>query len=128
MAILRSVDGRFYEVPEDELDQYLVPADQVRDKLQEAGAPGPLPGGPVGGGPGGIGIPGGGQVHIHIGAGGVGGPGVGPGPAGQPGQAQPVGAGAEVAPYGGWGGYGGGHFHWHNCWRNCWRNCYHPHH
>jgi hypothetical protein len=33
MAILRALDGKFYDLPDDTLDQYLIPADQVRSKL-----------------------------------------------------------------------------------------------
>ena len=39
MAILRSVDGNFYEVPDDQLSKFAVPADQVKEKLQQAGGP-----------------------------------------------------------------------------------------
>lgn len=64
MAILRALDGKFYDLPDDALDQYLIPADQLKSKLSglargmqpgatgavtpyAAGLPGgnPLPGG-----------------------------------------------------------------------------------
>ena len=52
MAILRSVDGKFYEVPDKDLEKFEVPADQVREKLGDnvqAGGGAPGPGGPGGG-------------------------------------------------------------------------------
>ena len=54
MAILRSVDGKFYEVPDDQLDKFLVPEDKVKEKLAEAGGPAPEGGA---GGPGPMGPP-----------------------------------------------------------------------
>jgi hypothetical protein len=64
MAILRALDGRFYDLPDDALDQYLIPADQLKAKLSEmargmqagaeAGAGGavtPYAAGPLGGPP-----------------------------------------------------------------------------
>lgn len=103
MAILRSVDGKFYEVPDKDLEKFEVPADQVREKLgdtvQAGGGGAPGPGGPGGGA-------GNAQVVIQIlgdqsnaGGGGA------PAPSGEDGD--------EVQPYWGW---------WRNCWRNCWRN------
>lgn len=47
MAILRSADGKFYDVPDDELANYEVPADQVKGMLGAVGpgqGPGPGPG------------------------------------------------------------------------------------
>ena len=41
MAILQSIDGRFYQVPDDVLAQHLVPADQVGELLKTAGAGAP---------------------------------------------------------------------------------------
>ena len=40
MAILRSVDGKFYEVPDKDLEKFEVPADEVREKLGDMGAAG----------------------------------------------------------------------------------------
>jgi hypothetical protein len=37
MAIVRSVDGTFYEVPDGELEQYKVPPDQVKGLMEGAG-------------------------------------------------------------------------------------------
>lgn len=36
MAILRSMDGKFYNVPDDQLSVMLVPAEQVKSKLNAA--------------------------------------------------------------------------------------------
>jgi hypothetical protein len=41
MAILESIDGRFYDIPDKELAQYVVPADKVGELLKEAGASAP---------------------------------------------------------------------------------------
>ena len=38
MAILRSMDGQFYNVPDDKLNEMLVPAEQVKAKLNAAAA------------------------------------------------------------------------------------------
>ena len=112
MAILRSVDGKFYEVPDKSLEKFEIPADQVREKLGDmAEAEGPAEPGP--GGPGGGGA--GAQVVIEI-----------------HGSPQMSGAGApaaegedgdEVQPYWGWW-RNCWRNHWRNYWRNCWRNCY----
>ena len=116
MAILRSVDGKFYEVPDKDLDKFEIPADELRDKLgdmSQAGGPGA--GGPGGGnaGPGGPGGGGGSQVVIQIHGGAqMGGGGGSPAPAGE-------GDDDSVQPYWGWW-----RNCWQNCWRNCWRNCY----
>ena len=37
MAILRSVDGKFFDVPDKELDKFEVPAEQVKELLGAAG-------------------------------------------------------------------------------------------
>ena len=51
MAILRSADGKFYDIPDADLAQYEIPADQVKGMLAEGGGPGPGPGpGPPQGG------------------------------------------------------------------------------
>jgi hypothetical protein len=44
MSILRAVDGTFYEVPDSELEQFKVPADQVKGLMEGAGQK--LPSGP----------------------------------------------------------------------------------
>lgn len=36
MAILRSMDGKFYNIPDSELESHLVPADEVKSKLNSA--------------------------------------------------------------------------------------------
>ena len=33
MAILRSLDGKFYEIPDDLLSRYLIPADKVKERV-----------------------------------------------------------------------------------------------
>jgi hypothetical protein len=38
MAILQSNDGRFYQIPDDEADRFLVPADKVEETLASIGA------------------------------------------------------------------------------------------
>ncbi len=59
MAILRSVDGRLYDVPDDQLGNYEVPAEKVGELMAEAGGePGPEGGG------GGVDPYG---IHIHFG-------------------------------------------------------------
>ena len=120
MAILRSVDGKFYEVPDDKLDAFLIPEDKVKEKLNEAGAGQACGGGGPPSGPrrGAAGP----QIVINIRGGGA--PiSMGSGP-GAPGGAPCPSAEPEVAPYHhsshGHGHYCGG---WHNCWQNCWQNC-----
>lgn len=116
MAILRSVDGRFYEVPDDQLGQYEVPPDQVKQKLQQAGESlpqGPSPSGGYSGPP-----PGGGLVYVTV-MGAPGGIGAGAPMAGGP-MGAPSGMPAEVQPHSGCG--------WRNCWHNCWHNCWKNHH
>ena len=101
MAILRSFDGTFYEVPDDQLATFELAPEKVKEALAQAGEDlpaGPPPGAPAGGG-------GGGQVVIQVFAG-----------DGRP----PVvrtgsGGGEEVEAYGACG--------WRNSWRNSWRNC-----
>ena len=104
MAILRSVDGKFYEVPDKDLEKFEIPADQLREKLGDAAEAAPGPGGPAG--PGGPGGGAGSQVVIQI-------HGNADGPrGGLRGNPQ---SGDEAEPYWGW---------WRNCWNNCWRNCW----
>lgn len=125
MAILQSVDGKFYEVSDEDLEQYAVAEDKVNELMGEAGGPeGPGgPGGPGGQGPGGQQGPGASaspQVVIHVSSGGQQQPG------GQD-QGPPQGAEGEqagVQPYGRRRRRHWWHNYWSNCWRNCWRNCY----
>jgi len=37
MAVVRSLEGTFYDIPESELEQYKVPADQVKGLMEAAG-------------------------------------------------------------------------------------------
>jgi hypothetical protein len=37
MAILRSLDGKFYEIPDDLLSRYLIPADTVKERVKGNG-------------------------------------------------------------------------------------------
>ncbi len=37
MAVVRSLEGTFYDIPESELEQYKVPADQVKKLMEAAG-------------------------------------------------------------------------------------------
>ncbi|MCX7825912.1 MAG: hypothetical protein N2689_10180 [Verrucomicrobiae bacterium] len=37
MAILRSMDGRFYQVPDEELAQHVIPADKLIETMRAAG-------------------------------------------------------------------------------------------
>ena len=112
MAILRSVDGQFYDVPDDQLAQYLVPADKVKEKLQGSGTDlGPPPGGPPptehGPGP---------AIVVQIYGANPPPPGGGAPPPVDTGAAAP---GGEVQPYGWyntwWNTYRPG---WHNVWHN----------
>lgn len=41
MAILQSIDGRYYQVPDEELAQYKVSADQIGELLKQAGVGAP---------------------------------------------------------------------------------------
>lgn len=117
MAILRSNDGRFYEIADDELEDKLIPADEIKERLGAVGV-GPDCG-PVGPGPEMV-VPGtGGQVVIQIFSGGGAEPGLESAPADD--------SGGDVEAHG-WC-WRRNHFsnYWRrNCWRNhCWRNhCY----
>ena len=98
MAILRSSDGKFYDVPDEEAHKYEVPREKVKDLLSKAG-------GPPGGGGGGPGRPGphgspNAPVVINIF------PPPGGGPHGAPGGPQ---EGGDVDPYRWW---------WNNYWGN----------
>jgi hypothetical protein len=48
MAILRSMDGKFYNIPDDQLGEYEMGPDEVKDQIGAAGAPQGGPG-PQGG-------------------------------------------------------------------------------
>lgn len=108
MAILRSSDGKFYEVPDEQLDSYEIPSEEVKSKLEDAGD---MPAGPRGGmGPGelppGVVI----QVYSGRGRGGAGGR-------------------QQQGPQGGTGGQEGevqayNYCPFRNCFRNCFRSCF----
>ena len=112
MAILRSLDGRFFEIPDDQVDRFLIPADQVKAKLDAAGTtqsgPPPASSGPPPG-------PGGGPPPLMVLQ--IFSPSAGPPSAPPPmGGEQP--AGAEVQPYY-WNAW------WHNIqpgWNAWWHN------
>jgi len=113
MAILRSSDGRFYDVADDQLEDKMIPAEEVKERLGEVGVE--PSSGPVGPGPEMV-VPGtGGQVVIQIYTGQSEGPPPTGGPEGPQGQ-EPQG---DVEAHG---------WCWRrnwfsNCWRrNCWRN------
>jgi hypothetical protein len=115
MAILRSLDGQFYEVPDDQLPKFLIPADKVKEKLGAAGQEGGQgedPGPPPSGGQGPPII-----VQIYGGA-----PMQGQGPGGAPAPESGTPSGGEVQPYSWWRNtwrntFGPG---WHNVWHNRW--------
>src|SRR5580698_8945249 len=104
MAILRAMDGKFYDVPDEQAKGFEVPRDKVKELLEQSGGPGPQ-GGPGGGpGPGGGygGPPApGGQVVVQIFAGGAaqGGPTDAPGQGGPGGPGGPGGGEGDVNPY-----------------------------
>ncbi len=115
MAILRSSDGKFYDVADDQLSDKLIPADQIKERLGAVGV-GPAQG-PVGPGPQMV-VPGsGGQVVIQIYTSGAEGGYMG-GPEGDPSEGE---GDVEAHDYYGWR-----RNYFNNCWRrNCWRNsCY----
>lgn len=109
MPILRAMDGKFYNVPDDKAASYEVPREKVKELLEKSGAPMPKGGGPgPGPGPGGMhGTP----IVFQFFTGGG-----GPRHGGSPGGA-PQGEEAEVNPYWWWE-------NWHNggWWRNVWNN------
>ena len=104
MAILRSLDGKFYNIPDDQLERHLVPADEVKQHLGdalEANASIPKTAATTGSG---ISLPSAGKAVLGLFA-------------GSSGKRE-----AEVTAH---GGYCGWRNCWRNCWRrNCWRNCY----
>ena len=128
MPILQAMDGKFYDVPDDQAETYEVPRDQVKSLLEKAGVPatqgpgpssGPQPGqGPQGQGPGpgqGYAPPASAPVVVQIFAaqpGGQPGPMAGSPPPGDQGK------GGDVDPY--W-------WYWRNVtyyrpWTNFWGN------
>ena len=46
MAVVRSLEGTFYDIPDSELEQYKVPADQVKGLMEAAGQKPPSNPGP----------------------------------------------------------------------------------
>jgi hypothetical protein len=108
MAIVRSQDGHFFEVPDEQLKQYEMKQDDIPESAK--GSPGLSQGsGMVGPGQGVSPV----QIIVNY---------VQPGQMGRP-------SGGENAPEGAAAGQKqgqdvGGRYcgHWHNCWRNCWRN------
>jgi len=108
MAILRGVDGKFFDVPDDQLETFEVPREKVKELLEKSGGPqatqgGPPPGGGQGGPPPGAPI----VVQIYGGAPGGGG-------AGGPPPTEPASDG-DVKPYWWWRNF------WPN-WGNGWPN------
>ena len=96
MGVLRGPDGKFYDVPDDQLAKYAVPPEKVKETLEKAGVPAPAgrpePSGH--GGPPPMGMHGA-PVIIQIYPPPMGGPGPGSapeggsGPGGEPGQVDP---------------------------------------
>jgi hypothetical protein len=149
MAIVRSEDGRFFDVDDGELEKHEIkPEDLPQNSVyarpqggQMGGAGGP---GGMGGGMGGPRGGGGGPMQLVINLG-PGGPTVSAGPQGNP-QGGPQGAGpmqrqgqpgeqtGDVQAHG-WCGFpfpwhNWHNWHnwqnwqnWHNAWNNCWHNC-----
>jgi hypothetical protein len=119
MAILRAMDGKFYDVPDDQASGFEVPREKVKELLEKSGGPGPQ-GGPGGGpGPGYGGPPpsAGGQVVVQIFAGGAaqGGPENAPGQGGPGGPGGPGGGEGDVNPYWWWRNFVPS---WGNYWPN----------
>lgn len=44
MPLMKSIDGRLYNMPDEEAAKYLIPADKVADALKEAGVGAPAAG------------------------------------------------------------------------------------
>lgn len=141
MAIVRSEDGRFFDIDDSELEKHVIKPEDLPSQSVYArpqGGPGMGPGGQ--GGPGGP-RGGGGPMQLVINLGGPGGPQVsqGQGPAqsgpvqrggqnqGQQGDVQAHGwCGFPMPmPWGNWHNWNNwNNWHnWNNCWNNCWHNC-----
>jgi len=110
MAIVRSKDGHFFEVPDEELKKYEKKPEDVQDKdvcgneCSSEDCEGTPEGSSGPGGPARMGPPGSSspiQIVVNYIQGG-------------PGGGAPRG-GKDIS-----GRYCG----WHNCWRNCWHNCW----
>ncbi len=111
MAILRGMDGKFYDVPDEEAHKFEVPREKVKELLSKAGGP-PGGGGPGGGGPGGgPGRPGphGGQPYAPVVIQVFPPPGGGGAPYGSGAPSPGGGPEGEVDPYWWW---------WNNYWGN----------
>lgn len=113
MAILRSLDGKFYEIPDDQVNNFLIPEDKVKEKLQACGMaePGPEAGPPTAEAPTPTVLV---QIYGSAGMAGAGAPQGAPPP-------QAAATGGEVQPYSHyWRNYWRNY--WHNYWRNNWYN------
>ena len=116
MPILRALDGKFYDLPDDEAAKFEVPLEKVKELLAKSGAPEQRPGG---GGPAGQrgGPSPGSPIVVQIF------PSGGSGPSGQPApqqQQQGGGGDGEVQPYY-WANYWNNWPNWNN-WGNWWNN------
>ena len=111
MAILRSSDGKFYDVADDHLHDKMIPAEKIKQKLGEMGS-GPAPSSVSPAPP--MTVPGtGGQVVIQIYTSGNEANGCEP-TTEEPGEI------ADVEAH----GWCWRRNYFSNCWRrNCWRNC-----
>src|SRR5262249_24856928 len=105
MAILRSLDGRFFEIPDSQVEQFLIPVDKVKEKLEGAGAP-IVP--PAGGEGQQAGPPSGTPTIVVQIFGASPAPGGPAGPPPIPTGGEQAGAAPEVQPYGWWNNW------WHN--------------
>ena len=47
MALMKSIDGRLYNMPDENAAKYLIPADKVAETLKEAGLQAPAGAGPA---------------------------------------------------------------------------------
>jgi hypothetical protein len=123
MPLLQSIEGKYYEVPEDQAASFEIPRDKVKDLLAKAGPPAAQgspqgdrrPMGPMGG-------PGGGSpVIIQVLPNGVHGPSSAPPHGGAPapsGGGEPASADGDVDPYW-WRWY---NWHYGPYWGNRWLN------
>jgi hypothetical protein len=69
MALMATIDGRLYNVPDEDAARYLIPADKVADKLKEAGIQMPAGSGQPGSQPGMVRAYGHHHHHHHCGGG-----------------------------------------------------------